>query len=98
MRNNISFSTDLKKKKNSATHNKGIKADSCLNELKYFDAIEGLPPDAMHDILEGCVRFNFKCLINLIGSKQYSIIQLNDDLNNFKYGRLDGENKVSLFS
>ena len=31
----------------------GIHHKSILNDLKYFHEIEGLPPDAMHDILEG---------------------------------------------
>ena len=31
----------------------GIKLNSCLNELTYFHAAEGLPPDLAHDVLEG---------------------------------------------
>ena len=30
-----------------------IKSNSCLNELSYFHAAEGLPPDLAHDVLEG---------------------------------------------
>ena len=31
----------------------GIKLNSSLNELSYFHAAEGLPPDLAHDFLEG---------------------------------------------
>lgn len=34
----------------------GLKKDSILNELKYFHITRGLPPDVMHDLLEGCVK------------------------------------------
>ena len=31
----------------------GLNLDSCLNELSYFHAAEGLPPDLANDVLEG---------------------------------------------
>lgn len=33
----------------------GVNRDSVLNSLESYHVVEGLPPDAMHDLLEGCV-------------------------------------------
>ena len=82
-------------------HVTGVKADCVLNDLENFELTENFPPDIMHDLLEGCIRQNLKLLMEYLAKeKLYSIDDLNKDLKNFKYGRIDGENKVpdSLFS
>lgn len=92
-----SIRTDASNIPRNKSHNNGVKFVSCLNELKYFNVIWGLPPDPMHDILEGAVRQHFKQLMSYLEkSKLYSVAELNDDLKNFNYGRLDGENKVFI--
>ena len=55
----------------------------------------------MHDLLEGCIRHNFKLMLESLRSRNlYSSAQLNEDLKQFKYGRIDSQNKVpnSLFT
>lgn len=37
----------------NATTN-GVERSSILNTSKYFHVVDGMPPDIMHDILEGC--------------------------------------------
>jgi hypothetical protein len=54
---------DSKSQNQSSTHVNGLKTNSVLNQLKYFNVVTGLPPDLMHDLLEGCVRFTFTCLM-----------------------------------
>lgn len=87
---------DLQNKSNRSVHENGLKNQSCLNELKYFNTINGLPPDIMHDLLEGVIRYNFCILIqHLTDEKKYSPKQLNEDLNSFKYGRIDKQNRMN---
>ncbi len=45
---------------NKKKHDFKVKAKSCLNELRYYNGVNGLAPDMMHDILEGVVRIDFK--------------------------------------
>jgi len=92
---------DSKSQNKSSTHVNGLKTNSVLNQLKYFNVVTGLPPDLMHDLLEGCVRFTFTCLMkHLTTNKIYSADDLNEDLTKFRYGRVDMPNKVpsDLFS
>ena len=35
----------------------GVVQDSTLNSSKYFHVTEGLVPDVMHDVLEGCAPY-----------------------------------------
>ncbi len=92
---------ELKSRERSSTHINGIKSNSVLNQLKYFNVVTGLPPDAMHDLLEGVVRQTFNELMNyLSANKIYNSDKLNEDLKNLKYDRVDKINKVpsDLFS
>ena len=41
----------------------GVKDECALTGLAYFDAISGLPPDAMHDILEGLMVVNIQVTV-----------------------------------
>ena len=34
-------------------HVKGVKGNSCLNNLNFYHVTTGQPPDIMHDMLEG---------------------------------------------
>ncbi len=82
-------------------HINGVKNVCVFNELENFEVTDNFPPDVMHDLLEGCIRQNLRLLfVYLADKKLYTVQNLNEDLKNFKYGRIDGENKVpdSLFS
>ena len=41
----------------------GIAREPALNQLMYFNIIDGLVPDIMHDLLEGAVPYEVKCLL-----------------------------------
>jgi hypothetical protein len=91
----------MKTKSTKCIHYKGIKSDNCFSRLKDFHIIESLPPDLMHDFLEGSLMKCFGCLmVSLKKKKLYSVSELNNDLRNFRYQRQDGRNKVpyNLFS
>ena len=76
-------------------HDNGVKINSCFNDLSYFNILNGLPPDLMHDLLEGVVRHNFASLMDFLTKDNiYDPKKLNHDLSIFKYGRLVGKNKV----
>ncbi len=42
----------------------GLTGSSILNELKFFHVINGLVPDVMHDILEGCLPLTICEVLN----------------------------------
>ncbi|CAF0735073.1 unnamed protein product [Brachionus calyciflorus] len=71
----------------------GIKTNCCLNDLQYFNILNGQPPDIMHDFLEGVLCLNLGLLMDSI-RRFVSVDELKSQLENFKYGRHDGKNKV----
>jgi len=78
-----------------------MKSNCCLDNLQYFSSINGLPPDLMHDWLEGSLPKAFSLTMEyLISKKLYSVNQLNADLKSFVYGRINSKSKVphELFS
>jgi hypothetical protein len=80
---------------NNKLHVNGVKYNSSLNELKYFNISNGLPPDIMHDLLEGCFRFALSNMMEeLTKQKLYNVKNLRSDLENFKNGRIDSKNRV----
>ena len=59
----------------------GINLRSILNQSRYFHVIEGLPGDAMHDVLEGSLLFEIKELLkHLISDRVISINSLNETI------------------
>ncbi len=38
----------------------GINSNSVLNKSRFFHVIGGMPPDAMHDVLEGVLHYSVK--------------------------------------
>ena len=61
---------------------------SPLNTLQYYHTCNfGLPPDAMHDLLEGyvklCTNLLLKQLIEI--DKYFKLTDLNNTIQNFKY-------------
>ena len=41
----------------------GVTRRSVLMDLRYFNVCEGLLPDVMHDILEGCLQYELKLFL-----------------------------------
>ena len=73
----------------------GIKQKLCLNSLKYFHVVDGLPPDIAHDIFEG-VAIDIVCHIitGLVSEdKLFSTGFVNGKIVSFEYSRIDKKNK-----
>ena len=66
-----------------------------LNKSRFFHVIGGMPPDAMHDILEGVLHYSVKeTLKNLIFEKNLiTIDELNRRISSFDYGYHNDSNK-----
>ena len=67
----------------------GINRRSCLNELTYYHVSDyGLPPDVMHDILEGYLPYTLKLLLShyITTLKLFSMEDLNEAIENMDYG------------
>ena len=72
----------------------GVKENSCLNGLKFFHVIDGLPPDVGHDFFEGVVPEVLRVVVvSLIQDGLFSLEDLNLAINNFKYASCDKANK-----
>ena len=75
----------------------GINRDSILNQLAYFHTTEGLPPDIMHDILEGVLQYEVKEML-LVFTKEkryFSLDTLNKLIKEFGYHFADSKNRPS---
>ena len=58
---------------------------------------DGLPHDAMHDILEGIVPLEINCLMSqLIVSGLFTLDELNDRLSNFNFGYSKNDKPFSV--
>ena len=74
----------------------GLHRDSSLNTLRYFHVTEGLIPDIMHDLLEGCVQYEVKELLKYLSSCHIlSVSSLNDAIQSFPYLGPDSRNRPS---
>jgi len=73
----------------------GIKSRSVLNKSRYYHVVGGLPPDAMHDILEGVLHYSVKETLKvMIFEKQFvTIDELNKRISSFDYGYQNDSNK-----
>ena len=81
----VSYKQLIKDTKYSKIHYNGMKFNSCLNKLNYYNTVNGLPPEIMHDMLEGAIIKNFNILmLTLNDHKLYKITNLKSDMENFK--------------
>ena len=81
--------------------NSGINTRSPLNKLKYFHVCNfGLPPDVMHDLLEGYVEYTTKLLLNQLINKEklFTLQHLNNLIVHFNYGGNDARNKPNCLT
>ena len=55
---------------------------------RYFHVTSGLPPDVMHDVLEGAIHVELKCLLTTLIQEQklFRFSVLNDRIDCFPYG------------
>ena len=44
----------------------GVQRGSILSDSKYLHVTEGLPPDIMHNVLEGCLQYETKELLKYL--------------------------------
>ncbi|CAF1050796.1 unnamed protein product [Brachionus calyciflorus] len=73
----------------------GVKKSNCFEELEHFNVINGLPPDSMHNFLEGVLVYDFGLLMNYLNrTGTLTVNDLNQSLENFEYSRIDKKNKV----
>ena len=78
--------------------NYGVTRNSVLNDLQYFHvADEGLPPDIMHDVLEGYLPYKVKLMLShfVVTTKYLTLEQVNQGIANFDYGPIDSADKPS---
>ena len=73
---------------------------SSLCQSRYFHVIGGLPGDAMHDVLEGCLQYEVKELLkySIQEQKCFTLQHLNSCLENFDFGYQNNNNKPSAIS
>ena len=64
---------------------------NCLCMLMFI----GLPPDLMHDVLEGAAVVEMKCLLEelIVVKKVFSLSTLNSRIKNFPFGYCDLRSK-----
>lgn len=79
----------------NASHVSGLKRNSELNEkINNFHVTKGLPPDIVHDLLEGIVPFEIALCLNKFIEKDYvSLDVTNCIIETFKYRGKDSVNR-----
>ena len=72
---------------------------SYVNSLKYFHAVDVLPPDIAHDILEGVAINNVCNIITglVCEDKLFSIDFVNGKIASFEFSQIDKRNKPQPF-
>lgn len=74
----------------------GIKDDSALNHLKYYNSADCWTVDIQHDFPEGVLPYEIEAVIDLfIEKKVFDIEELNKRILSFNYGYLEACNKPS---
>ena len=65
----------------------GLTRDLILNTSKFFHIVDGLVPDVMHDILEGCLQYEVKKLLKhfILTEKYFTLDELNKKIDEFPY-------------
>ena len=75
----------------------GVKRQSILSNSRYYHVVDGLPGDAMHDILEGLLPYECKEMLKVFinEEKYFNLNQLNERIKTFDYGFYNDKNKPS---
>jgi hypothetical protein len=76
----------------------GINRESLLGNLQHYHIIDGIPPDIMHDILEGVLPLTVRLLLSkiCIESKTVTLQELNAKVTEFDYGYTELLSKPSI--
>jgi hypothetical protein len=82
------------------TRDCGIKHSCLLNDLTYFNVVENVTVDVMHDFLEEIVPYELKLILSsfIFDKRCFSLELLNDRLASFNYGYSDRKNKPTALS
>lgn len=76
----------------------GVNQQSVLSALPSFHAITSLPPDLMHDVLEGIMPKLISCLLHVIVSNRIcNASEICQRINKFTYGANDKRNRPVMF-
>ena len=70
----------------------GVNSRTPLNDLKFFNVCDyGLPPDIMHDLLEGYVPYKAKLMLRVFIEEKrlFTLTELNSRIKNFHYGYME---------
>ena len=72
----------------------------CICSSEYFHVVDGLPPDVLHDILEGILQYEVKLLLRYLihNDRLFTLDQLNQRLQSFDYGYHTAKDKPSVIS
>lgn len=77
----------------------GVNSASPLNELKSFHVIGGMPPDCLHDVLEGFLAFTIKKLLKHIlydaEEKKFSLDCINKAARDLDFDYIESKDKPS---
>ena len=80
----------------------GVKEESLLNNLQFFNGISNNYVDAMHDILEGVLQYEMKLFLQwLINSNICTEETIVQQIHSYDYGKSDIKNKprnIKIFS
>lgn len=72
----------------------GVYSSSPFDELHYFDVTKSLPPDIMHDLLEGVIPLVMKLVISKAHTEKHiTINEINEELQKIHIGQNDKTNK-----
>lgn len=76
----------------------GINRGSLLSSLENYHVIDGIPPDVMHDVLEGVLPLTIRLFLNKIcvEDKLISLTELNQRIAQFDYGYLEISQKTII--
>ncbi|XP_035989246.1 uncharacterized protein LOC110368027 isoform X1 [Fundulus heteroclitus] len=75
----------------------GVNSSSPFDTLRYFDVTKSLPPDIMHDLLEGVIPLVMKLVIcKAQTEKHITIKEINEELQKICIGQNDKANKPVL--
>lgn len=69
-----------------------------LNNSQFYHVVGGMPPDAMHDILEGVLHYAVKEMLKefIFVKKLITLEELNRRISTFDYGYHDDSNKPAV--
>jgi hypothetical protein len=75
-------------------HNFGIKRKCVFNTLKAFHSVNSMPPDSLHDLMEGVLPQDLLGIIRILINKGwFSLTDYNNALRTIKYSRQESSNK-----